>query len=91
MDLNDISFEALFKCDIFEWYDSPKLEKITLEFSQFLNEKLDSSEICHEIEAASNKCCAAAQESGFEQGYRFAVKLLRHLYDMSFPDVPPRI
>ena len=91
MDLNRISFEDLFKCADFEWYDSPELEAVTRNFSQMLQGRISDSDICNEIKTASNKCRNAAQRSGFEQGFRFAVKLLRNLYDMSFPDVPPMI
>ena len=90
MDPNEISFEALFKCADFEWCDSPKLESATRDLREFLKSKLDDHDACDEISSASIAYCSAAQESGFEQGFRFAVKLLKNLYDMSFPDVPPR-
>ena len=91
MDLNTISFEALFNCNEFERYTSPAYKKATEKYYKFLADNISDPDIRDKFESEANRYCAAAEESSFEQGFRFAVKLLRHLYDMSFPDVPPRI
>lgn len=89
MDFNEFSFEALFRCNDFCFCDSPELEAADKEFDRILKRNITDRDIYREIECASNEHNSAAQRSGFEQGFRFAVKLMRKLYDMSFPGVPP--
>ena len=89
MDHNEMSFEALFRCSNFIIWDSPKLKKAAFDLRTLLKSKVSDRAVYDEISAAANAFSTASYESGFEQGFRFAVKLLRNLYDMSFPDVPP--
>ena len=91
MDFNEFSFEALFRCPDFKSWDSPELIAADKEFFKLLKSRITDHSIYIEIECASNEHCAIVQESGFEQGFRFAVKLMKKLYDMSFPDVPPTV
>ena len=85
MDPNEFSFEALFSCSEFKRYTSPSYKEATAKFYNFLGSKFSDFKEFSDIESEANKYSTAAQESGFEQGFRFAVKLLRNLYDMSFP------
>ena len=89
MDFNEFSFEALFKCDDFCFCASPELEAANKEFDRLLKNKITDRDTYRDVEFASGKHSSAAQRSGFEQGFRFAVKLMRRLYDMSFPEMPP--
>ena len=88
MDFNEFSFEALFSSCDFERYDSQQLKKAVADLNKLLQSKFNF-DVCCEIETASNRCCNAAQEAGFEQGFLFALRLMKKLYDMSFPDIPP--
>ena len=89
MDFNEFSFEALFKCTDFCFCNSPELEAADKKFDRVLKRNITDHDIYREIESASNEHNSAAMQAGFEQGFRFAVKLMRRLYDMSFPDMPP--
>ena len=89
MDYNEFSFEALFKCEDFCFCDSPELEASNKEFDKILKNKITDRDIYRDVEFASGKHILYAQRSGFEQGFRFAVKLMRRVYDMSFPEIPP--
>ena len=91
MDFNEFSFEALFRCSDFCFCYSPELEAADKKFDRILKRIITDHDIYREIEAASNEHNSAAQKSGFEQGFRFAVKLMRRLYDMSFSEMPPVI
>lgn len=82
MDQNEISFEAIFRSSSFKMYTSPRCEKAYEEFEQFLQSKFSNYDIRNKIETEANRCCSAAHESGFEQGFCFAVKLMKILYDI---------
>ena len=88
MDLNEFNFKALFKSRDFKWCDSPELEAADKEFDELLKSRITDRRAYFDIDYASNKHTSIAQESGFEQGFCFAVKLMRKLYDMS--DIPPK-
>lgn len=79
MDFNEISFEALFKCCEFKRYTSSKYKASTEKFYRFLEEKFPNFNIRNEIEREANSYCTAAEESGFEQGFCFAVKIIKFL------------
>lgn len=79
MDQNEISFEALFKCGAFKRYESPEFKEAFSELYCIMDGKLSDFDTRDKIEVASNICCSAAHRSGFEQGFRFAVKLMRAL------------
>ena len=79
MDSNEFNFEALFRCAQFIRYTSPAYKKATDVFYDFLKRKFDDFNSYNEFESESNKYCTAAQESGFEQGFCFAVKLMKAL------------
>ena len=91
MDFNEFSFEALFKCKDFCFCDSPELDAADREFIEALENNICDKDTYNHLEYTAVKCCDAAQKAGFEQGFRFAVKLMRRLYDMSFSEMPPVI
>lgn len=82
MDLNEFSFEALFKCPGFKWWYSPGLEAASKEFDEILQSKITDRKIYLEIEYASNHYNSIVQNTAFEQGFCFAVKLMKRLYDI---------
>lgn len=88
MDLNEFSFEALFRCPSFKWWYSSELENASKEFDEILQSKINDRKIYLDIEYASNTYNSIVQNTAFEQGFCFAVKLMRKLYDMS--DLPPK-
>lgn len=77
---DDFDVEEFFDYYRFNFEDPPELKKTYNNFNQFLKDKFSDIDLCHEIEASSNICCSAAQQSGFEQGFCFAVKLMKALY-----------
>lgn len=79
MDNNEISFEAVFKNSDFKRYESPEYLKAVFEFDRLIKNKLTDNKIREEIDNASTKCCTAAQDSSFEQGFCFAVKIIRFM------------
>ena len=83
MDLNLFNFKALFNSSDFKWCNSPELEAADREFDELLKRSVTDRRAYFDIDYASNKHTSIAQESGFEQGFRFAVKLMKRLYDMS--------
>ena len=89
MDFNEFSFEALFRCHDFKCWDSPESIAADKEFDKILKRTITDHDIYREIESASNEHCSVIQKSSFEQGFCFAVKLMKKLYDMSFPDISP--
>ena len=89
MDLNEFSFEALFKSTDFVWYDSPKVKASAQNFNQLLKSKISDHDTYDKISCALTECSADSLEAGFEQGFLFALRLIKGLYDMSFPGVPP--
>ena len=84
MDFNEFSFEALFKCPSFKWCYPPKAEAASKEFDEILKSKITDGKIYLDIEYAVNKFNSISQDAAFEQGFCFAVKLMKKLYDMSF-------
>ena len=83
MDKNEISFEALFSCCEFIHYSSPQCKKVYKDFDLLLEEKISDKDIRHDIDSESGRCCNAAYESGFAQGFCFAVKIMDFLNDIS--------
>ena len=83
MDQNEFSFEALFKCSGFKWWYPPELEAAGREFDEILESKITDRKIYLDIEYASNKYNSIVQNAAFEQGFCFAVKLMKKLYDMT--------
>ena len=80
MDNNEFSFEALFnKCSEFKRYSSLKCQKAYNRFYEFLENNLNSRDIIHSFESEANMYSSAAEESGFEQGFCFAVKIIKLL------------
>lgn len=82
MDNNEFSFEAVFRNDEFKRYESPEFLKAVFEFDKLIKSKLGDVEIREQIDNASAKCCIAAQDSSFEQGFCFAVKLIRFMCEI---------
>ena len=82
MDQNEFSFEALFKSTDFVWYDSPKVKSSVQSFFQLLKSKVSDHDTYDAISCALTACSADSHEAGFEQGFCFAVKLMRKLYDI---------
>lgn len=82
MDENEFSFEALFSCAEFKRYTSPAYKRVTDEFYDYLESKFRDSKTFNEFESEANKYSTAAQESGFEQGFCFAVKLMKFLQNI---------
>ena len=82
MDLNKISFESLFECCEFKRYVSPNYTAATEKFYKFLEEKFSEFNVRCEFETEVNLYCTAAGGSGFEQGFRFAVKIIKFLNDI---------
>ena len=82
MDNNEFSFEALFRCAEFKRSTSPEYKRATDEFYDFLESKFSDSKTFNEFESEATKYCTAAQESGFEQGFCFAVKLMKFLQNI---------
>lgn len=79
MDNNEFSFEAVFRNDEFKRYESPEFLKAVFEFDGLIKNKLSDADIREQIDNASSKCSIAAQDSSFEQGFCFAVKLIRFI------------
>lgn len=79
MDNNELSFEAVFRNSEFKRYESPEFLKSVFEFDKLIKNKLNDDEIREEIDNAAAKCCTAAQDSSFEQGFCFAVKIIRFM------------
>ena len=79
MDPNEFSFEALFRCPEFKRYTSPAHKEVADKFYDFLKSKFSDFKAFSEFENESNKYSTAAQESGFEQGFCFAVKIMKFL------------
>ena len=79
MDYNEFSFEALFRCSEFKRYTSPEYKEVTDKFYDFLGSKFSDFKEFSEFESESNRYSTAAQESGFEQGFCFAVKIIKFL------------
>ena len=79
MDTNEFSFDALFKCSDFKCYDSPELIAADKEFYKLLKNRITDRSIYIEIECASNEHGSVVHKSGFEQGFCFAVKLMKAL------------
>ena len=82
MDENEFSFEALFRCAEFKRYTSPAYKDTTDKFYEFLESRFRDYREFSEIESESTKYCTAAHESGFMQGFCFAVKLMRFLQNI---------
>ena len=80
MDNNEFSFEALFnKCSEFERYTSPEYKNAYDRFYKFLENNLDDRKMIDNFESEANLYCSFAEESGFEQGFCFAVKIIKFL------------
>ena len=82
MDNNEFSFEALFKCGEFKRYSSSEYKQAFGRFHKFLEDNLDDRNIIDSFESEANLYCSFAEDSGFEQGFCFAVKLMRFLQNI---------
>ena len=80
MDENEFSFEALFnKCSEFKRYTSPEYKNAYDRFYKFLNDNLNDSRLVDKFENETSLYCTFAEESGFMQGFCFAVKIIKFL------------
>ncbi|MDE6763954.1 MAG: hypothetical protein K2N26_01885 [Oscillospiraceae bacterium] len=79
MDCNEFSFEALFKNDEFQIYESNELVSAFKELNRVLESYIKDSEVRLLIERAALDCSSIAQESSFKQGFCFAVKSIKFL------------
>ena len=79
MDQNEFSFEALFSCSEFKRYTSLKYQKAYNRFYEFLENNLSDRDSIHDFESEANMYSSAAEEAGFEQGFCFAVKIMKFL------------
>ena len=79
MDENEFSFKALFKNSEFKRYTSPEYQKAYSRFYKFLEDNLNDREIIDKFESEANLYCSFAEDSGFMQGFCFAVKIIKFL------------
>ena len=79
MNSNDFDLDTFFDYYEFEFEESSEQKETVSNFNEMLKSKLDDFGLCDEIESSSSLCCAAAERSGFRQGFKFAVKLMKAL------------
>ena len=77
MDCNEFSFDALFENSAFKIYESEKLFAAFEELDTVLESFVGDAVIRSYIESAALGCTMEAQRASFEQGFCFAVKLLK--------------
>lgn len=79
MDCNEFSFDALFDNSEFKAYESAEMLTAFNELNIVLESHIADEGLRSYIELSVCGCTAEAQRASFEQGFRFAVKLMKSL------------
>ncbi len=79
MDTNEFSFDALFDNSKFKIYESAELLSAFKELNIVLESHIGDESIRSHIGMAALYCTTEAQKASFEQGFCFAVKLIKSL------------
>lgn len=79
MDCNEFSFDALFDNSAFKTYESEEFLTAFEDLNRALESYISDMVVRSNIESAALGCTAEAQKASFEQGFCFAVKLIKSL------------
>ncbi len=79
MDCNEFSFDALFNNGEFKIYESRELLEAFKELNIALESHIGDESIRSHIGMTAMGCASEAQRASFEQGFCFAVKLIKSL------------
>ncbi len=79
MDANEFSFNALFECPEFEFYENKEFKKSYAELCRILECDMKESELRRKLEQVTSKCVHEAHMDAFKQGFCFAVKSIKFM------------
>lgn len=79
MDCNEFSFNALFECPEFDFYENKEFKKAYAELNRILEIEMEENALRKRLEEASIKCVHEAHMDAFKQGFCFAVKSIKFI------------
>ena len=79
MDANEFSFEALFECPEFDFYENKEFKKSYAELCRILEYDMKESELRKKLEQITVKCVHEAHMDAFKQGFSFAVRSIKFI------------
>ena len=79
MDANEFSFEALFECPEFDFYENKEFKKSYAELCRILEYDMKESELRKKLEQITVKCVHEAHMDAFKQGCSFAVRSIKFI------------
>ncbi|MCM1024542.1 MAG: hypothetical protein NC395_10855 [Prevotella sp.] len=83
MDCNKFSFDALFSTEQFIVYESEALLSAYKELNDVIEQYIADDIIRSKVESAALSCSMEARCCSFEQGFCFAVKLLKKINEIT--------
>lgn len=79
MDNNEFSFDALFKCGGFHFYESAKTSYAYNELERFIDKNIKDGDVADELKSNVECYRCSSLDDGFKQGFCFAVKSLKFM------------
>lgn len=79
MDTNEISFDAIVHNPEFKRCQFPENITAAEIFHEFLNDNIEDHSLRDKIESAAVAYVTASENAAFEQGFSFAVKMIKFI------------
>lgn len=79
MDENEFSFDALFDCPEFDFYENKKFKKTYSELCRILEVDMGENELRKRLDDVTIRCIQEARTDAFRQGFCFAVKSIKFI------------
>ena len=79
MDANEFSFEALFECPEFDFYENKEFKKSYAELRRIIECDMKENELGSRLGYAADKCIQNARANSFKQGFSFAVRSIKFI------------
>ena len=79
MDANKFSFNALFECPEFDFYENKEFKKSYSELCRILEVDMGETALRKRLDEVTIRCIQEARMDAFKQGFAFAVKSIKFL------------
>lgn len=79
MDANEFSFEALFGCPEFDFYENKAFKKSYAELCRITENDIKETDLRRRLEEVTSRCVHEAHANAFKQGFSFAIKQIKFM------------
>ena len=79
MDCNEFSFEALFECPEFDFYENKEFRKSYAELCRISENDIKEANLSRRIAEVTSKCVYESHKDAFKQGFAFAIKSIKFI------------